>query len=133
MKPGRFTEEQIIAVLLSEATLYNWKAKYGGRGTSEAKWLRMLEDENRKLKKPLLETMLDNAALKELLPKKMIGPAAKREAVAHLRGVFQMSERRACGLVRSQGSRSSMIGRLRFWRTAYRSSARRPRISFWIA
>ena len=83
----RFTEEQIIAVLreheagakaeelcrkygMSEATLYNWKAKYGGMEVSEAKRLRMLEDENRKLKKLLAESMLDNAALKELLSKK---------------------------------------------------------------
>lgn len=87
MKRGRFTEEQIIAVLreheagaktgelarkhgISEATLYNWKAKYGGMEVSEAKRLRMLEDENRKLKKLLAESILDTAALKELLAKK---------------------------------------------------------------
>jgi putative transposase len=87
MKRGRFTEEQIIAVLreheagaktgelarkhgVSEATLYNWKAKYGGMDVSEAKRLRMVEDENRKLKKLLAESMLDNSALKELLAKK---------------------------------------------------------------
>jgi putative transposase len=87
MKRGRFTEEQIIAVLreheagaktgelarkhgISEATLYNWKAKYGGMEVFEAKRLRMLEDENRKLKKLLAESILDNAALKELLAKK---------------------------------------------------------------
>jgi putative transposase len=86
MKRGRFTEEQIIAVLreheagvktgelarkhgISEATLYNWKAKYGGMDVSEAKRLRLLEDENRKLKELLAESMLDNAALKELLAK----------------------------------------------------------------
>ena len=66
MKRDRFTEEQIIAILrehevgaktadlarkygISEATLYNWKAKYGGLDVSEGKRLRMLEDENRKL------------------------------------------------------------------------------------
>ena len=87
MKRGRFTEEQIIAGLreheagaktadlarkhsISEATLYNWKAKYGGMEVSEAKRLRILEDENCKLKKLLAESMLDNAALKELLAKK---------------------------------------------------------------
>ena len=43
--------------------------------------------------------MLDHAALKELLTKKMVGPAAKREAVAHLRNVCEMTERRACTLV----------------------------------
>jgi putative transposase len=77
MKRVRFTEEQIIAVLrekeagakradlarkhgISEATLYNWKAKYGGLEASEAKRLRALEDENRKLKKLLAESMLDS-------------------------------------------------------------------------
>ena len=87
MKRNRFTEEQIISVLseheagaktadlarkhgISEATLYNWKAKYGGMEVSDAKRLRSLEEENRKLKKLLAESMLDQAALKEPLTKK---------------------------------------------------------------
>ena len=72
MKRARFTEQQIIGVLreheagakaadlarkhgVSEATLYNWKAKFGGMDVSEAKRLRQLEDENAKLKKLLAE------------------------------------------------------------------------------
>jgi putative transposase len=87
MKRIRLTEEQIIAALreheagaktadlarkhgISEATLYNWKAKYGGMDVSDAKRLRSFEEENRKLKKLLAESMLDQAALKELLSKK---------------------------------------------------------------
>jgi len=46
---------------VSEATLYNWKAKYGGMDVSEAKRLKQLEDENAKLKKLLAEQMLDAA------------------------------------------------------------------------
>ncbi|WP_112994671.1 IS3 family transposase [Rhizobiales bacterium] len=116
MKKQRFTEEQIIAVLkeqeagakvadlcrkhgISEATFYNWKAKYGGMEVSEAKRLKALEDENIRLKKLLAEQMLDAAALRELLGKKMVGPAAKREAVTHLKAVMGLSERRACQII----------------------------------
>ena len=87
MKRKRFTEEQIIAVLreheagvktadlarkhgISEATVYNWKAKYGGMDVSDAKRLKALEDENAKLKKLLADQMLEASALKELLSKK---------------------------------------------------------------
>ena len=87
MKRIRFTEDQIIAVLregeagaktgelarkhgVSEATLYNWKAKYGGLEVSEAKRLWALEDENGRLKRLLADAMLDNAGLKDLLSKK---------------------------------------------------------------
>jgi putative transposase len=55
---------------ISEATFYNWKSKFGGMDVSEARRLKALEDENRKLKKLLAESMLDNAALKDLLAKK---------------------------------------------------------------
>ena len=87
MKRSRFTEEQIIGVLkehelgaktadvcrkhgISEATFYSWKSKFGGLDVSDARRLKGLEDENRKLKKLLAESMLDNAALKDLLSKK---------------------------------------------------------------
>jgi putative transposase len=55
---------------ISEASYYDWKAKYGGLEVSEANWLRGLESENAKLKKLLADAMLDNAALKDLLAKK---------------------------------------------------------------
>ena len=87
MKRSRFTEEQIIAILkeqeagvpvadlcrkhgVSNASIYKWKAKYGGMDVSEARRLRALEDENAQLKKLLADSMLDNAALKDLLGKK---------------------------------------------------------------
>jgi len=86
MRASRFSEEQIIGILreqergaktaevcrrhgISDATFYKWKAKYGGMGGSEAKRLKALEDENRRLKKLLAEAMLDNAALKDVLGK----------------------------------------------------------------
>ena len=54
---------------ISQATFYNWKAKFGGLEVSEAKRLKGLEDENARLKKLLADAMLDNAALKDLLSK----------------------------------------------------------------
>ena len=86
MKGSGFSEEQIIGILrehepgakapdlcrrhgISDATFYKWKAKYGGLEVSEARRLKSLEDENRRLKKLLAESMLDNAALKDLLGK----------------------------------------------------------------
>lgn len=87
MKKERFTEKRIIGILreqdagakvadlarkyaVSEATLYNWKAKFGGMDVSEAKRLKALEEENARLKKLLADQMLDAAALRELLAKK---------------------------------------------------------------
>ena len=55
---------------VSDASIYKWKAKYGGMDVSEAKRLKALEDENAKLKRMLAGAMLDNVALKDLLGKK---------------------------------------------------------------
>ena len=87
MKRNRFSEEQIIGILkeheagiavsdlcrkhgVSDASIYKWKAKFGGMDVSEAKKLRGVEDENAKLKRLLADAMLDNVALKDLLGKK---------------------------------------------------------------
>ncbi len=55
---------------MSDATFYKWKAKYGGLEVSEAQRLKLLEDENIRLKKLLAESMLNEAALRDLLGKK---------------------------------------------------------------
>lgn len=87
MKRKRFTEEQIIAVLkegeagvpvmeicrkhgISDATFYKWRAKFGGLDVSDAKRLRQLEDENRRLKHLVADLTLDNQMLKAVNSKK---------------------------------------------------------------
>lgn len=87
MKSKRFTEEQIIGILkqaqagmkiadlcrthgISDVTFYNWRSKYGGMEVSDAKRLKQLEDENRKLKQMLADAMLENKAIKDVLSKK---------------------------------------------------------------
>ena len=66
---GARTEEVCRRYGISSATFYKWKSKYGGLEVSEARRLKSLEDENRRLKRLLAESMLDNAALKDLLGK----------------------------------------------------------------
>lgn len=86
MKGKRFTEKQIIGSIkeveaglpvkdlcrnigISDATFYNWKAKYGGLTINEAKRLKILEDENRRLKSIVADLTLDNQVLKGIISK----------------------------------------------------------------
>jgi len=87
MKKTRFTETQIVSILkqqeagistkelarehgVSEATIYNWKSKYGGMETSDVKRLKELEEEHSRLKKMYADLAMDNHILKDLFAKK---------------------------------------------------------------
>lgn len=87
MRKRRFNEEEIVRILkeaesgvsakelcrkhnISDATFYIWRKKYRGMEVSDARRLRSLEDENKRLKKVLAETILENAAIKDVLSKK---------------------------------------------------------------
>ncbi len=87
MRKSRFSEEQIIKVIkereagvklaelcrrhgISEQTFHRWKAKFGGMDVNEARRLKQLEDENRRLKHLVADLTLDNQALKVVVSKK---------------------------------------------------------------
>lgn len=92
----RFTEEQIISILklqenglpvkeiirqhnISEQTFYRWKSKYGGMEISEAKRLKQLEEENRRLKHIVADLTLDNQGLRWIVEKNDLGLPVKRK------------------------------------------------------
>ena len=114
MKKGKFTEHQIVSALkkqeagiavkdisrelgISEATFYNWKAKYGGMESSDVAKMKELERENSELKKMFAELSIENRAMKSR--KKVVTPESKREAVLHLVSDGQLSNRKACMLI----------------------------------
>ena len=83
MRQSKFTETQIVSILkeadaghwrkygISSATYYKWKAKYGGLEASDVKRLKELEHENGRLKRMYADLSLENAALKEVIAKKL--------------------------------------------------------------
>jgi putative transposase len=116
MKKSQFTESQMLAVLkegeagvpvaqimrkhgISQATYYNWKSKYGGACAAELKRLKELEAENAKLKRMYADLALENAAIKEVLTRKL-SPSAKREAARIMVEDTGLSVVRACSSVR---------------------------------
>jgi putative transposase len=95
---------------IREATFYTWRTKYGGIEVSYAKRLKELEDENRRLKQMLADTMIENRVMKDVLAKKVVRPAAQREVVSFLRENHAISERRACKIAELHPQHLSVSG-----------------------
>src|SRR5450755_648139 len=130
MKRSIFSDEQITYALrqaesgtavadvcrqlgISDATFYVWKKKYGSLGASEVRELRQLREENAKLKRLLADLTLDKHILGEIIQKKSLRPARRRELVEWVRGAHGGSLRRACRLAQIS-------------RTLHAYSSRRP-------
>ena len=116
MKKSKFSETQIVPLLkqgdvgipvkdlcrqagISSATYYQWKSKYGGMDASDLRRVKELEAESARLKRMYAELALDNAAMKDLIAKKAVGPAQNREAVRYLVEVHARPLRRSCDCV----------------------------------
>ena len=113
MKASKFSEAQIAFVLkqaeegtavgevcrkarISEATFYNWRKRYAGLMPSEVRRLRQLEEENAKLKRLVADLSLDKAMLQDILSKKALKPARRRQLVDEVREAWKVSIRKAC-------------------------------------
>src|SRR6185437_7658921 len=116
MKRARFTEQQIIAVLkeheagaktadlarkhgVSEATIYNWKAKFGGTDVIRGQAVEGAGGGEREAEEAAGRADARCGCVTRASFKKMVGPAAKRAAVVHLEAEMGLSERRACSTV----------------------------------
>ena len=116
MRSSKFTDEQIAFALrqtetgtsvkevirkmgISEQTFYRWKKKYSGMMSSDVRRLKQLEEENRQLKKLVADLSLDKQMLQDVLSKKVLKPATKRETIHWLQAHYDISERRGCKVI----------------------------------
>ena len=113
MRKSKFSETQIVGILkdaesgvavndllrthgISRATFFKWRSKYGGASVSDVTRLREIEAENAKLKRMYADLALENAAIKDVLPK-IIEPSAKRQGAALLIGDHRLLSVRRSG------------------------------------
>ena len=113
MKSSRYSPEQVAFGLrqaedgvpvaevcrkmgISEQTFYRWKKRFQGMGVAEVRRLRVLEEENRKLKQLVADLSLDKQMLQDVLREKALKPAQLRPRAEYLQAAYGVSERRAC-------------------------------------
>ena len=116
MSQRKWTQEQIIGILkqmetgctvievcrengVGESTYYKWKRKYSGLEVNEARGLKALEDGNARVKRIVAEQALDIVALKDALAKKLVTPAAPRQASGRFMQQFGLWQRQGRNLV----------------------------------
>ncbi|MEZ5936160.1 MAG: IS3 family transposase [Alphaproteobacteria bacterium] len=121
MKRSNFTDAQIAFILrqaeegtsveevcrkagISQQTYYRWRKKYGGLMPSEMKRLKQLEEENGRLKRIVADLSLDKEMLQDVIRRKPLKPARRRELVDDIRVIWKVSIRRACKVLQAQRS-----------------------------
>ncbi|MGC1222050.1 MAG: IS3 family transposase [Candidatus Sulfotelmatobacter sp.] len=97
---GKTTPQACKEAGITVQTFYRWRKEYGGLKMDQAKRLKELEKENGKLKRLVAELSLDKQILKDIAGGKLLSPERRRCAVEHVRAEYEVSERRACRVVR---------------------------------
>ncbi|MGA8527016.1 MAG: IS3 family transposase, partial [Candidatus Sulfotelmatobacter sp.] len=97
---GKTTPQACKEAEITIQTFYRWRKEYGGLKMDQAKRMKELEKENGKLKRLVAELALDKQILKDIAGGKLLSPERRRCAVEHAREEYEVSERRACRVVR---------------------------------
>ncbi|MFA3920501.1 IS3 family transposase [Ruegeria hyattellae] len=105
--------DAIRQIGVTEQTFYRWKKKYGGMGTDQLKELKRLQKENERLRKAVSDLTLDKLILAEAAKGKLLSPARRRACIDRVRSELNISERRACRVLRQHRStqRKVPVGR----------------------
>ncbi|MGA1753777.1 MAG: IS3 family transposase [Pontimonas sp.] len=101
---GRPRIDAIRQVQITEHTYYRWRKQYGGMGTDQLKELKRLQRENERLRRAVSDLTLDKLILAEAAKGKLLSPARRRSCIDLVRGKYNVSERRACQILKQHRS-----------------------------